>query len=137
MIPFAIESEHKPVVLLLHLAIHASELHRERHGRNPIQEIEPDQEANEGNCWSSDQYRFSLRPFQIALIDQLDHAQRHSHAQRSSEQEHPSSDGPDHNGQEEREEAKGGQGVKRNEQAQVRKAVAQEFVGHQQQNKHT
>src|SRR6267143_3067372 len=53
LIPFAIEAEHKPVVLLLHLAIHAAELHRERYGRNPIQEIEPDQEANEGNRWSS------------------------------------------------------------------------------------
>ena len=46
-------------------------------GGNPIQEIEPDQEANEGNRGSSDQYRFLLRPFWIALIDQLDHAQRH------------------------------------------------------------
>jgi hypothetical protein len=44
---------------------------------------------------------------------------------------------PTNDREEKREEAEAGQGAKRDQQAQVRESVAQEFVGHQQQGKHT
>src|SRR4029078_4251605 len=42
LIPFFFERQFKPVTGLLHLMIDPAELHRERHGMNPIEEIEPD-----------------------------------------------------------------------------------------------
>jgi hypothetical protein len=44
---------------------------------------------------------------------------------------------PTNDREEKREEAEAGQGVKRDQQAQFRESIAQEFVGHEQQDKHT